>query len=351
MFWKALVLLFVCSMVRLGGAELYVDLLKTSPQGLPVGFVQAHGGGGRTGVWKVIEAEFPLKLETFSGKGASTALRPVLAQTSEDLTDERFPMLIYDLDIFQDFTLSTRFKLVRGVIEKMAGLVFRYQDSENYYYIRASSIGSSIAFFKVVRGVRGQPIRVETAIPAGEWHSLSVEATGNRFRFLLNDKEVLPELTDNTFSSGKIGFWTKSDSVSYFADTQVRYQPRVITAQKLLDQLKQDFPRVLGLKIFAPRELGGEASVIAALEPSDLKEPEDAAVHDCIQHAKTYYAKNKHVVTVTLPLRDRNGDPVAAVRVSMKTFAGQTQKTVLARSLPFTHFLQQRILHLSDLYK
>jgi hypothetical protein len=52
------------------------------------------------------------------------------------------------------------------------------------------------------------------------------DCKGNRIRCLLNGKELIPPLTDNSFSAGKIGFWTKSDSIAYFVDTKLTYVPR-----------------------------------------------------------------------------------------------------------------------------
>ena len=54
-------------------------------------------------------------------------------------------------------------------------------------------------------------------------------------------------------------------------------------------------------------------------------------------------------MSVVMPLRDRNGDPVAAVRVIMKTFAGQTEQNAMARAMPVVKEMQNRIISLQDL--
>ena len=38
----------------------------------------------------------------------------------------------------------------------------------------------------------------------------------------------------------------------------------VIAAQKMIDKIMETFPRLMGLKLFAPREKGEPAKVIAA---------------------------------------------------------------------------------------
>ena len=48
-----------------------------------------------------------------------------------------------------------------------------------------------------------------------KWQELSVEITGNTIRGFL-DNTLAVEAHDNTFAAGKIGLWTKADSVTCF---------------------------------------------------------------------------------------------------------------------------------------
>jgi hypothetical protein len=49
-------------------------------------------------------------------------------------------------------------------------------------------------------------------------------------------------------------------------------------------------------------------------------------------------------VLVTMPLHDRNGETVGAVRVAMTTFFGQTEKNALARALPIVKSMESRVV-------
>jgi len=51
----------------------------------------------------------------------------------------------------------------------------------------------------------------------GEWRELRVEVNGDRIRALLDKKEVV-EATDDEFTTGRVGLWTKADSVTCFDD-------------------------------------------------------------------------------------------------------------------------------------
>ncbi|HZQ47238.1 MAG TPA: hypothetical protein VFC07_09525, partial [Verrucomicrobiae bacterium] len=55
------------------------------------------------------------------------------------------------------------------------------------------------------------------------------------------------------------------------------------------------------------------------------------------------YGKEKETVYVTLPLRDRNGDCVAAVRIVMKKLPGQTEENAFFRAIPIVKKMQERV--------
>src|SRR5204863_269772 len=163
-------------------------------------------------------------------------------------------------------------------------------------------------FYKVVKGERSLPIGPEVSIPSGTWHELKVECQGNKIRCLLNGKELIPALTDNSFARGKIGFWTKSDSVSYFADARLSYTPREVFAQVVVRDMVKQYPRLLGLKVYAPGGSPPEMRLVASNDEKEVGQNGDKVEADVISHGTVYYTKEKNSVAVTIPLRDRNGD-------------------------------------------
>ena len=121
--------------------------------------------------------------------------------------------------------------------------------------------------------MRSLPIGPEVAIPSGVWHELSVECKGNQIRCLLNGKELIPVLTDNSFVRGKIGFWTKSDSVSYFADTRIVYTRREMPAQTLVRETSKKYPRLLAIKIYVPGKEPTTTRLIASKDEKEIGQP------------------------------------------------------------------------------
>jgi len=319
------------------GAELVFDFGSAGSDQTPPGFTNTLAGTGRLGRWRAMTDEVP-----------GTTNTTVLAQTSMEVVDERFPLLIYQKTKFDDFTLTTKFKLVEGIVEQMAGIVFRYQDEKSFYVIRASGLGSNIRFYKVVGGIRSQPIGPSVSVPQGQWHELKIECRGNKIRAWLNGREAIPELTDTSFAAGKIGFWTKSDSLTRFADTRITYNPREPFAQTIVRDLVKAYPRLVGVKIYL-RDEQGAPRIVASKDPKELGAAGGPSESGAITNGNIYYGREKSTVSVVQPLRDQNGEPIAAVRMVMKSFPGQTEQAVLQRALPMIKEIQARVRSLEEL--
>ena len=330
-------------------AEKVFDFHEEKVGEVPRGFRSSVAGEGHPGDWRVIQEEVPPLMAPVSPVARPLPKRPVLAQMARDRTDEHFPLLVYEEETFGDFTLSTRFKIVDGAAEQMAGIAFRMQDEKNYYYVRASALGGTFTFFKVVGGVRGPPLGRNLAIAKGVWHTMTIECKGTSIRVLLNGKEAIPALDDKTYSGGKIGFWTKSDSVSYFTDTVIQYKPKEILAQLLIKDALRKYPRLVGLKIFASPGEQDDLKVVASLDPEEVGQAAPPEAKQVLEQQGYFYGRGNETVAITLPLRDNNGEKVAAVRVIMKSFLGQTEKNAVARAMPVVHGMENRIQTLKDL--
>jgi len=331
-------------------AEHRFDFADVRENQTPPGFRSAVTGRGKLGDWRVIMDEVPPLLPPISPAAPAVAKKAVLAQLAQDPTDEHFPLLIYEGAIVDDFTLTTRFKTVKGVAEQMAGIAFRVQNETNYYVVRASSLGNNLRFYKVLNGERGPLVGPTVPVPIGVWHELTVECKGNTIRCLFDGKELITA-TDkvNPFLSGKLGFWTKSDSVSYFADTRLVYRPHEAPAQVLVREALKKYPRLLGLQVYVLGDEPKTPRLLASKNTNEVNRAGGKVEQDVIEQGAPYYGKEKEFVSVVLPLRDRNGDPVAAVRVIMSTFAGQTEQNAFARALPIVREMQSRVGSLQDL--
>ncbi len=327
---------------RLDAAERKFDFSTAPLNQPPSNTVSLVAGAGKPGDWRVILDEVPLDPDPFSSNTVRLAKKSVIAQLARDRTDEHFPLLVLGNDTYGDFTFTTRFKLVDGDTEQMAGIAFRIQDEKNFYVVRASGLGGTFYFYRFERGQRTEPKGNFIKFEKGVWHDLSVQCQGTKIDIFLDGKLAMPEVTDTAFSAGKIGLFTKSDSVSYFADARVTYVPRVPFAQQLVDDTLKSNPRLLGLKIFAPAGATNATKLVAGNDAAEIGQPGGKIDSDVINLNVREYHREKTAAVVTLPLCDRNGDPMASVRILLQPVPGQTEENAYARALPIIKTMQER---------
>ncbi|MBX9926710.1 MAG: hypothetical protein K2Y05_10150 [Hyphomicrobiaceae bacterium] len=211
--WIALITVAIA--VPAGAAETFT-FDDQGPETPPAGFTEAVTGDGGPAIWRIRKAP---------GEQRGN----VLVQTSAEPIDARFPLLINDTLTTADVDLAVRFQVLSGAIDQAAGLVWRYRDPANYYLVRATALEDNVVLYKVENGRRsvvprlgqGSPSGHKAAVIKGAWNILTVKVRGTRFSVGLNGK-ALYEVEDATFvTPGKVGLWTKSDSVTMFDDFYV----------------------------------------------------------------------------------------------------------------------------------
>ena len=69
--------------------------------------------------------------------------------------------------------------------------------------------------------VEGAVARSQEASALGQWHKVHVTAESDHIKGWLDD-QLLIDYRDSRFGSGKIGLWTKADSVTAFDSLVVR---------------------------------------------------------------------------------------------------------------------------------
>lgn len=185
---------------------------------VPVGFTVSMTSDGGVPQWTVQQEE-----------GAPSG-KLVIAQVSDDKTRGRFPLLVSDEISAKNADLSVKFKPIAGTVDQAGGLVWRYRDKDNYYIVRANALEDNVVLYKVEKGKRtsiapkgtesgtyGQKIKV----PAKTWNDLRVVARGSVFEVWFNGNKLY-EVEDGTFNTpGKVGLWTKADSITLFDDLRI----------------------------------------------------------------------------------------------------------------------------------
>lgn len=164
----------------------------------------------------------PAGAEVFSGTWAiraeadSPSQPNALCQTGT----AAYPALCLGDSVYGDFVASIQFKPVSGRQDQAAGIIFRVQDRDNYYILRANALEENVNFYIYASGRRSRLKASSAKVASGRWQELRVEVTGNRFRGFLNG-ELVAETTDDAYRAGRVGLWTKADSVTCFDNVQV----------------------------------------------------------------------------------------------------------------------------------
>lgn len=175
---------------------------------LPPHFSTALTGGGGPVAWAVRE-------DSTAPDGHA-----VLKQESADNTVYRFPMCIDDDFIARDVAAEVNYKAISGKVDEAGGIVLRYTPG-NYYIARANALENNVILFKTVNGKRSKIVEVPVPVSVGQWHTLRFEARGPHLKITFDGKVVI-ERNDRTFrNAGKVGLWTKADSVSEFNDFKI----------------------------------------------------------------------------------------------------------------------------------
>ena len=153
-------------------------------------FAQYEEGSDGTPAWNPISGTWNVENGTYEGAGQGWIIQP---------------SVISNLTL-SDFSVRARFKIGSGYY---AGIVFRYADSSNFYWVVISQDGQYDDVYKTVGG-RAYLIKHSTAQPARvDWNTLRVDGYGDQFYVYLNG-ELIVSTSDQEFASGKVGLLVNS---------------------------------------------------------------------------------------------------------------------------------------------
>ena len=178
-----------------------VDFDKTSVGQLPDGWVWGVTGQG-TPKWSV-EAD------------TTAPSQPnVLKQSGFG----RYPWCVKKDVLLKDGFVEVKFKPISGNEDQAGGLIWRWQDGDNYYITRANALEDNVTIYHTVHGSRSAFKNVNIKVASNQWHTLRVDFVGNQFKVTFDGKVVIEAIDDRFKGGGAVGVWTKADSVTLFDD-------------------------------------------------------------------------------------------------------------------------------------
>ena len=178
-----------------------VNFDKAEPGKPPAGWTATQTGSGQA-KWSVEQdATAPSKPNVLKQSGQAT-----------------YPVCLKDDTSLKDGFVEVKFKAISGREDQAGGLVWRAKDANNYYIARANALEDNVTIYHTINGRRTEKKRANMKVATNQWHTLRVDFQGNHFTVSLNGQKAL-DWDDETFTdAGKVGVWTKADSVTLFDD-------------------------------------------------------------------------------------------------------------------------------------
>ena len=162
--------------------------------------------------WTTIQGQWAV--EEMAGAPSGTH---VLIQRA---TTNQFNVVVAPPGPYTDIDVSIKFKPIAGREDASGGIVFRFHDGK-YYVVRANALEDNFRLYYYDR-VRRELASARVTAPAlGQWHAVRVVAVGDHMQAWLNGALLLDH-RDTHFMAGRVGLWTKADSITAFDDLTIR---------------------------------------------------------------------------------------------------------------------------------
>lgn len=176
---------------------------------------------------KVLKVDGTKWREGQSGANLADKARAVYGERYAEFLDSvtafaYFPYVVAkEVGDFRDGEITMRFKALAGRVDQAGGILFDLKPNGDYLAMRANALENNLVLWRVVKGKRSSVKWIRnTPTPTGQWHDLKLVVRGRTVEGYLNGKRVLEHTLDQPVS-GRVGIWTKADSVCVFDEFRV----------------------------------------------------------------------------------------------------------------------------------
>ena len=160
--------------------------------------------------------------------GLADKARAIYGARHEDFIDNvkafaYFPYAIAQgVDDFSNGEISLRFQMVDGALDSCAGILFNVKPNGDYLAVRFNGKEDNLVLWTFNKGTRKFVKKGAEDMPLKrkEWYGMKIVVQGTKLEGYLNGKKLL-DYTLPEPVSGKVGVWSKTDSVSLFDDFTV----------------------------------------------------------------------------------------------------------------------------------
>lgn len=236
---KKLILLICCLLLSLTAIAQNAKKANKTPKSLHIDLTKEKVGGDSSkflsvvGNWGIVQDDNK-KVLMVDGRqwkrgqpagGLADKARAIYGAKHEEFIDNvkafaYFPYTVArEIPDFQNGEISMRFKLIEGALDQCAGILFNLKPNGDYLTVRFNGKEDNLVLWKFEKGKRSFVKKGSENMPLAmkQWHSMKIAVHGQKLEGWLNGKMLL-EYDLPAPVSGKVGLWSKTDSVSYFDD-------------------------------------------------------------------------------------------------------------------------------------
>jgi hypothetical protein len=188
-----------------------VNFDSTKAGALPAGWLAGTTGPGQS-QWAVTP-------------DPSAPSAPHVLKQSGQVASHSYPWCVDTNISLRNGFVQVKFKSVSGKEDQAGGVIWRWQDGDNYYIARGNALEDNIILFRTEHGERKELHRVPMKVAPNQWHTLRVDFYRSHITVTFDGQKVM-DWDDEVFSkAGAAGVWTKADSVMLFDDFQCDVNP------------------------------------------------------------------------------------------------------------------------------
>jgi hypothetical protein len=129
-----------------------------------------------------------------------------------------YPLCLKDDTSLKNGFVEVKFKPISGKEDQAGGVVWRAKDANNYYIARANALEGNVTIYDTLNGRRTERKRTSIKVASNQWHTLRVDFQDRHFTVTFDGKKAIEWDDEKLKDAGKVGVWTKADSVTLFDD-------------------------------------------------------------------------------------------------------------------------------------
>ncbi len=211
-------------------ATIHIDVAKEKAGSEPVKFLSMVGNWvvAQDGNKNVLMVDGRQWKKGQPAGGLADKARLIYGSRHEEFIDNvkafaYFPYAVAQgIDDFHDGEIAMRFQLLDGQLDQCAGILFNLKPNGDYLTVRFNGKEDNLVLWTFIKGKRSFVKKGSEDVPLAmkQWHAMKIAIKGTKLEGYLNGKLLL-EYTLAEPVSGKVGVWSKTDSVSYFDEYAV----------------------------------------------------------------------------------------------------------------------------------